>query len=277
MSLDSRTHEVYRRSILGPASLLLASLAFVCWVVLSRPAAGPSPVDAWLVHASPVLDDAEGSLNPYVLKVIDAFPKDGSYPYRWKLKPPEYDIYNGVSQDVVYQGKVVAKGHPNGTRCSNCCGLTFEVFCRAMRLRNVRKGLPSDDFNGMSGDDLFNLMLIWFIVAPKDCPQKAIEWYGLGRKIENWDEAKPGDFGDLSRNNDSGHSVIFMGWERDAFRKTVGIRYFSSNSHTGVGFQTERFSDTGGKVLRDLIHLGRVGRIEDYRRLDRAAIPARHP
>jgi len=86
-----------------------------------------------------VPDDAEATLNPYVLKVISAYPLDGSYAYHCSWEPREYDISNGVTQDLLVQGMVVAKAYPDGSRCS-CCGYTFfEVFVRAMKLRNVRK------------------------------------------------------------------------------------------------------------------------------------------
>lgn len=231
-----------------------------------------SPSDEWLARATPVVDDAEGALNPYVLKIIDSYPLDGSYPYRWEKN--EYDIYNGVSQNLVYKDKVLTKAHPNGTRCSNCCGLTFEIFFRAMQLRNKQKGFDPDSFNNLTFDDLFNAMLIWFVVGPGDSPAKAIEYYGWGKKIENWEDARPGDFCDISRSSGSGHSVIFIGWTRDENNKISGLRYFSSNS-AGVGFLTEYFTDAGGKVLREHVHLGRVGRIEDYRPFNRSGIPDR--
>ncbi len=233
-----------------------------------------SPVDKWLSRATPVLDDKEKSLNPYVLKVIDSYPIDGSYPYRWQKDPPEYDIYNGVTQDLLYKDQVVAKAHPNQTRCSNCCGLTFEVFFRAMQMRNKDKVVDINDFNGMSFDDLFNFMLIWFVVGEGDSPQKAIEYYGLGRRIDNWEEAKAGDFCDISRDNNSGHSVIFIEWERNPDGKIAGMKYFSSGSK-GVGFGTEFFSDMEGKVLRDSVHLARVGNIKDYKPFDKSKIPDR--
>src|SRR5688500_18541095 len=46
---------------------------------------GFTPVDKALAKAFAreeiIEDDSEGSLNPYVLKVISAYPLDGSYPY----------------------------------------------------------------------------------------------------------------------------------------------------------------------------------------------------
>ncbi len=233
-----------------------------------------SPVDKYLAtHSDPVEDDADGALNPYVLRIIEAYPKDGSYPYRC-IKAPEYDLYLGVTQDLWYKGRIVAKAHPNGTRCSYCCGLTFEVFVRAMQLRNMQKGLDPDDFNGMTFFDLFNLLQFWFIEGKGDSPQMGIETYGLGPKITNWEEARAGDFMDLSRNNGTGHSVIFIEWKRDEEGRITGLKYFSSNSG-GVGYLTEYFSDSGGKVLRKWIRLARVGSIENYKSFDRRTIPMR--
>ena len=164
---------------------------------------------------------------------------DGSYPYR--CKPLEYDLYNGVTQDLWYKGRVVAKGHPNWTRCSYCCGLTFEVFYRAMQYRNIQKGLDPDDYNGMSFSDLFNLLQFWYIEGAGDSPQFGITSYGLGKKIENLEDAQPGDFLDFSRNNKSGHSVIFVDWTRDAAGKITGFKYFSSNS---AGFASSKMGGT---------------------------------
>jgi len=249
------------------APLFLTLFLFGC-------ATNQTPVDRWLARGGAVTDDEEGSLNPYVLHVIKGYPTDGSYPYRWAKG--EYDIYNGVTQDLVYKGRAVAKGHPNKSHCSNCCGLTFEIFFRAMRLRNIQKGHDPDDFNGMTFEDLFNVMLIWFIVGQGDSPREAIDYYGLGQKIMDWERAKPGDFMDISRNNKSGHSIIFIDWVRDEQGKITGLKYFSSQK-SGVGYATEYFSDSGGKVMREHVHIGRVGRIEDYKPFDRAKIPNRNP
>jgi hypothetical protein len=237
---------------------------------------GFTPVDKYLASAPPVTDDAEGSLNPYVLKVIEAYPKDGSYPYRC-IKEPEYDLYNGVTQDLYYKGQVVAKAHPNNTRCSYCCGLTFEILVRAMKERNIQKGIDPDDFNGMSFFDLHNLLQLWYIEGEGDSPQKGIEDYGLGRKIENWEEVKAGDFLDYSRNNSTGHSVIFIEWVRDDAGKITGFKYFSSNTR-GVGYGREYFADSGvkdGKVLKKEFRLAHVGSIENYKPFDRTKIPIR--
>ncbi len=230
---------------------------------------GFSPVDKGIAKLGQVKDDEEGSLNPYLLAIAGCYPQDGSYPYR--CKPLEYDLYNGVTQDIWYKARVVAKAHPNWTRCSYCCGLTFEVFCRAMQYRNIQKGLDPDDFNGMSFSDLFNLLQFWYIEGKGDSPQLGIVSYGLGKKIDKLEDAKPGDFLDFSRNNNSGHSVIFISWVKDESGKTVGFKYFSSNSG-GVGYGTERFEDCGGRVLHRYFRLARVGSAENYQKFDRTKI-----
>ncbi len=246
---------------------------------------GFSPVDKVLAKAyareEMVTDDAEGSLNPYVMKVISAFPQDGSYPYHCSWTPREYDIYNGVTQDLWYKGMVVAKAYPDGSRCSYCCGYTFEVFDRAMRLRNIQKGLDPDDFNGMTFGDLFNALQLWYIEGTGDSEQRAITSYGLGRAITDFEQVRPGDFLSYSTTPSGGHSVIFVDWLRDDQKKIVGLKYFSSNlsgTH-GVGYGSGRFSDSnqsGRGILRKSLRIAHVGAIKDYAKFDRATIPQRN-
>ena len=246
---------------------------------------GFSPVDKALAKAyareDMVADDPEGALNPYVLKVISAYPLDGSYAYHCGWTPREYDIYNGVTQDLWYKGMVVAKAYPDGSRCSYCCGLTFEIFVRAMKLRNVQKGLDPDDFNGMTFNDLFNLLQLWYIEGTGDSEQRGITAYGLGRALTDFEEVRPGDFLSYSTTPAGGHSVIFIDWIRDEQNKIVGLKYFSSNlsGTRGVGYGSGRFSDSnanGRGLLRKSLRIARVGAIKDYKPFDRAAIPQRN-
>ena len=246
---------------------------------------GFSPVDKALAKAYAredlVKDDEEGSLNPYVLKVISGYPLDGTYSYHCAWGPWEYDIYNGVTQDMWFKGMVVAKAYPDGSRCSYCCGFTFEVFVRAMKLRNIQKGLDEDDFNGMTFNDLFNALQLWYIEGKGDSEERAISSYGLGHKVTDFEEAKPGDFLSYSTTPPGGHSVIFLGWLRDENQKIIGFKYFSSNlsgTH-GVGHGETHFSDynkNGHGVLRNYVHIGHVGAIKDYAKFDRANIPHRN-
>lgn len=243
---------------------------------------GFSPVDAALAQAfageEPITDD--GSLNPYVMKVASAYPLDGSYPYHCSWKPREYDIYNGVTQDMWYQGQVVAKAYPDGSRCSYCCGLTFEIFMRAMKLRNVQQGRDPDDFNSMTFHDLFNLLQFWYIEGDGDSPQRGIVAYGLGHAIENFEDARPGDFADYSTTPPGGHSVIFIDWLRDDAGKIVGLKYFSSNlsGTRGVGYGQGKFSDAnnGRGILRKSLRIARVDSVAQFKPFDRRSIPQRN-
>jgi hypothetical protein len=245
---------------------------------------GFSPVDKALAEAyareEMISDDAEGALNPYVLKVISAFPLDGSYPYHCSWEPREYDIYNGVTQDLWYKGMVVAKAYPDGSRCSYCCGYTFEVFVRAMKLRNIQKGLDPDDFNGMTFADLFNLLQLWYIEGKGDSEQRGIVGYGLGRAITDFEEVRPGDFLSYSTTPPGGHSVVFIDWIRDDRKKITGLKYFSSNlsGTRGVGYGQGKFSDAnnGRGLLRNSLRIARVGAIKDYAKFDRTTIPQRN-
>lgn len=246
---------------------------------------GFSPVDKALAGAfageEMIAGDDEGSLNPYVMKVIEAYPLDGSYPYHCSWEPREYDIYNGVTQDMWYQGQVVAKAYPDGSRSSYCCGFTFEVFIRAMKLRNVHKGLDPDDFNGMTFHDLFNMLQLWYIEGKGDSTQRAIVSYGLGRAIEDFEDARPGDFGDYSTTPAGGHAIIFIDWIRNDEKKIVGLKYFSSNlsGTRGVGYGQAMFSDStesGKGVLRHYLRLARVSSVEDYKPFNRLDIPQRN-
>ena len=247
---------------------------------------GFSPVDKALAKAyareDMVVADDEGSLNPYILKVISGYPLDGSYAYHCGWDPREYDIYNGVTQDLWYRGMVVAKAYPDGSRVSYCCGFTFEVFIRAMKLRNIQKGLDADDFNGMTFNDLFNALQLWYIEGKGDSESRAITSYGLGRAIPNTDleQVHPGDFVSYDTTPPGGHSTIFIGWLRDETNKIVGMRYFSSNlsgTH-GVGYGQGKFSDSNGGrgLLRKSLRIARVGAIKDYQPFNRADIPQRN-
>ncbi len=247
---------------------------------------GFSPADKALAKAYAreeiIQDDAEGSLNPYVMRVISAFTNapEGTYPYHCGWEPREYDIYNGVTQDMWYKGMVVAKAYPDGSRCSYCCGYTFEVFIRAMKLRNIQKGLDADDFNGMTFNDLFNLLQLWYIEGKGDCEQRGIVGYGLGKAITNFEDAKPGDFLSYSTTPPGGHAVILVDWIRDDQNKIVGMKYFSSNlggTH-GVGYGQGKFSDSnnGKGLLRNSVRIARVGAIKDYQAFNRANIPQRN-
>ncbi len=173
------------------------------------------------------------TFNQYVLDIIDTYAiGEGKYPY---LLNNDYANYNGVTQTLTYQGKELLKAHPSGNRASHCVGITFEVFFRAMQQRNRDLGIPGDDFNGMSYEDLFDFIMNWFAASgPKRNSNIAIavEKYGIGKRLYDLEDVKPGDFIDLNRQNGTGHTVVFINWIREQNR-IIGLRYWSSQPSTG--------------------------------------------
>ena len=210
-------------------------------------------------------DNFDTELNNYILDVVKSYGiAPGKYPY---LLNNDYANYNGVTKNILYQGQLLAKAHPSGNRASHCSGLTFEVFFKAMQERNLKLGLSPDDFNGMSGYDLKDLMMIWFVSSGSKWTNNiviAVEKYGLGRAVTDLENAKPGDFLDFQRESGSGHTAIFLNWIREG-DQMIGVRYWSTQSSTnGINYNTEYFNvldKTGNKYGNLLIEEIRIARV----------------
>ena len=209
-------------------------------------------------------------LNSYVLDMIKTY-ELGKYPY---LLNTDYTNYNGVTTNITYQGSTIAKANPSGDRASHCVGITFEVFFKAMQERNKKLGISPDDFNGMSGDDLRNFMLNWFVsdgIKPQQNCSVAVAKYGIGKRISNFEDAKAGDFIDISRENNTGHTAVFLNWiKKDG--KIVGLKYWGSqNSTKGIAYKEEYFNVADangtklGNVMFNQVYIARVGAVEDYK------------
>lgn len=216
------------------------------------------------VIAQPKLMIPESPLpfNQLVLAQIITYNK-GSYPY---LLNTDYANYNGVTSNLYYQGKLLLKAHPSGNRATHCVGITFEVFFRAMKDWNQRQGYTEETIKGLNYGQLYDFILKWYVAGPKTENNLviALEKYNLGKQITNFEEASPGDFIDFSRDNQTGHTVVFIDWVR-VNGKIVGLRYWSSQESTkGIGFKTEYFNilrSNGtkyGKIIKDEVYIGRV-------------------
>ncbi len=205
---------------------------------------------------------ASQSLNTWVLDAIDGY-QGGSYPY---LLNTDYANYNGVTRNISYKNSIIAKAHPSGNRASHCTGITFEVFFKAMQARNRELGISIDDFNGMSANDLRSFMQLWYVAGPKSSNNLAIavERYGIGTRIYNLSDAKPGDFIDFSRSNGTGHAAVLINWVWQN-GEIVGFKYWSSQGSTdGISYNTEYFTPKGS-VLKSPVYIARVGSISDYK------------
>lgn len=218
------------------------------------------------------LETSSKSLNQYVLDVISTYSlKDGAYPY---LLNNDFKNYNGVTEDIYYNGQLILKANPAGDKASNCTGITFEVFFKAMQKRNKELGIPVDDFNGMSKDELFDMALTWFVANGAKSQSNlavALEKYGLGTRINDLEKVRPGDFIDLSRENNSGHTAIFINWIREG-EKIIGLKFWSSQGSTdGISYKEEYFNirdkngNKYGGVRMDNLHIARVSPVSEYR------------
>lgn len=214
----------------------------------------------------------DNHLNKYVLNIISSYDlSSGSYPY---LLIDDYSIYNGVTEDIYYQGQLLLRAHPSGNKASYCTGATFEVFFKAMQLRNTEFGISPEDFNGMNKDELLDMALTWYVALGTKEESNlavAIEKYGLGERINNLEQVAPGDFIDFNRENNIGHTVVFLEWIREG-DKIIGFTYWGSQGSTnGIAIKDEYFNikkSNGtkyGNVIMDSLNIARVYPINEYR------------
>ncbi len=196
--------------------------------------------------------------NKIVLDIIETY-SGGSYPY---LLNEDYSNYNGVTTNLYYQDRLLLKAHPSGNKANHCVGITFEVFYRSMKKWNELSGLSKDNIGGLTFEELFDFVLTWYVAkGPKEVSNLAIAMqnYGLGIRITDLMDVKPGDFIDLSRTNNTGHAVVFIGWIKEG-NNIIGLKYWSTQPATGgTGYRKEYFFGYyNGRVLKDKLYIGRA-------------------
>ena len=234
------------------------------------PASSP-PVPASSPPVQPAGAAPNQDLNQYVLDVIKTYPiAPGRFSY---LLNNDYANYNGVTTTLSYQNKVLLKAHPSGNRASHCVGITFEVFFKAMQERNRQLGISPDDFNGMNHSQLFDFALNWYAAGPKQTNNivTAVEKYGVGKGISHFEDARPGDFLDFDRENNTGHTVVLINWIKEN-DKIIGLRYWSSQQSTrGISYNEEYFNVGGqnkakyGNVKINSVRIARVLPVSEYK------------
>ncbi|MFC1597519.1 hypothetical protein ACFL5Q_06240 [Planctomycetota bacterium] len=184
----------------------------------------------------------------YVTAAAYAFEDGGGYDKTWKG--------HGVPEDVVFDGsKILEKAKSEGG--TYCSGFTFAVAMDAAQ--------DLDLLEGKSKQEIRQFQREWYGTTSKSGEKQAVtamENMGVGVE-KRLADAQPGDYVMFWRNNDSGHSVVFLGWiEKDGER--VGIRYRSSQGKTkGIGDSAEYFFDSKtktGTVDRNRTYVGRLTR-----------------
>ena len=212
--------------------------------------------------------------NRFVVEAINdviRYPRDGSTPYCWRQCPGSM----GLIRDVYYMEQELWPGEGS---CF-CTGHTLEIFLDAVHRWYAHHGLdPATPFGDLMPDEVqggdFYQQWQGYGISPEASAAAAFERAGLGHAIgpDRWDTARTGDFVNLSRDDATGHAVIFHSWLREDGR-FVGLRYYGCNgkgdSHpdgaapgnrriSGPSFVSARFAEFGGKLLPEYLFIGHV-------------------
>jgi hypothetical protein len=200
----------------------------------------------------------DSDFSSLVVDMLETYPADGTFGYYW----PEGSGWLGTTQDIWYMDELVAEG--DVLNRSYCVGLTWEVFMRVWAQVDGQTGDGS--INGMDVYDLHDFRIDWFV---RDLygsgVGEAVENFGIGEVVTDWSDIQPGDFLQFWRNNGSGHSNIFIDWERDSEDRITGVKYWSTqNSTDGVGYNTEYFGTSSSNIDAYYFFAARVYMPEDW-------------
>jgi hypothetical protein len=205
------------------------------------------------------VDLETSSYNDQVTGVLEGYPTDGSYGYYW----PEEGSWPGTTRDVWYLDLLLANGDP--FQRSYCVGLTWEVFMGAYDMIRSSSDAP-ERMNGMDVDDMMELRVDWYVRELYGTGVvDAVERFGLGHGVTDFEDVRPGDFLQFWRNSGSGHSAVFIDWERDAGDSIEGVWYWSTQGSTdGVGYNLEYFGSGESDMDPAHFHAARILTPDDW-------------
>lgn len=186
--------------------------------------------------------------NRSIVILLLQYPASGQHTYWWPRKGEE--SYDGSTTDVILNGRIVMRGEQK-TR-TFCCGLTLEVFYKYLHSQAaLTEQIAQENFD--------EFKRYWFcreIFSPG--PLDAMTTYSVGIAVENPEDALPGDFIQIWRQNKSGHSVIFVNWLRDTQGNRVGLQYWSTQPATnGIGFHSELFGTLPKQIIESHVSVAR--------------------
>jgi len=187
----------------------------------------------------------EAPYNKDILVVANSYSDGGGY--NWS--GPETSS-SGTPEEINFKGQQILPKGNNGTYCS---GFTFTVVMKIAK----QKGL----LNNKSISDIKKFQQEWygktFLSRETQCVL-ALKNLGIGDSVL-FNNARPGDFVQFWRSNNSGHSVIFKDWIYSKDGEIVGLKYRSSQSSTqGIGDKEEYFSENGGRINKNRIYFSRI-------------------
>lgn len=179
-------------------------------------------------------------MNEAFLRQSQAYPEQGGYV--WSS--------TGCPEALVRGNDTLLRKSKAGTYCS---GFTFTVFFRVMNSIGA--------FDTLSIIDLKSIQQDWYGNTGPSAERQSVyvmEKWNLGAQIE-MDQARPGDFVQFWRNNNTGHSALFLNWIRDGSGTITGLKYRSSQRPTnGIGERTEPIGDQSRALNPKRIYLGRA-------------------
>jgi len=161
----------------------------------------------------------------------------------------------GSPEDLIHNSDTILAKSKTGTYCS---GYTFYLLFKALKENGWLQNYTKSDLKRMQKQwygntkEAFETQCLYVLEKEK-----------LGRKVE-WEEAEPGDFVQFWRNNKSGHSVLFLGWERDSVGVISGIKYRSSQTKTdGIGDRIEMIGNGPKEINRYRLYIARLEKSEE--------------
>jgi hypothetical protein len=212
--------------------------------------------------------------NRFIIDVLNdplLFPRDSRYPYCWRECPGSM----GMVRDVYYLDQEI---WPGDGHCF-CTGHTLEILAAAIHRWQSFHGIDSlEPFGDLTIDSLRGGVFYQFWqgygVTEEASSAAALEAVGIGYALlpEEWESAMPGDFVNLSRENGTGHAVLFHSWIKENGR-IVGLRYYGCNRRgdthpnpenpnnsrvSGPSFVSARLSGEGGAIIPRYLFIGHV-------------------
>jgi hypothetical protein len=161
----------------------------------------------------------------------------------------------GSPEDLIHNSDTILAKSKSGTYCS---GFTFYLLFNVLKENGWLEGYTKSDLKRIQKEwygntkEAFETQCLYVLEKEK-----------LGRKVE-WEEAEPGDFVQFWRNNKSGHSVLFLGWERDSVGVISGLKYRSSQTKTdGIGDRIEAIGSGPKEINRYRLYIARLEKSEE--------------
>lgn len=178
--------------------------------------------------------------NHFILQAIDTVqrtaPKGGGYFIGITADPPE----SPIGYNLCLFGKELLEA-PRTT--SYCSGASYAGFIEAMNLifPNLGDSLSYDRYESLrqqeeDGSRRNDGIKFWGKWNDDGCGTEyaLVQYASMGKRIKP-NEARPGDFVNISWKSGNGHSVIFLGWYLDENNEKNIVYWSSQKSTNGLG------------------------------------------